>query len=348
LNINDKNKVQEKLTIAVLGGGSFGTAVANIAANNLHDVTLWMRSESICEEIKETHINQRYLPKCKLHGDLKVTTDVKAALIQADLVFVAVPGKALKSVMQEVQSYIQPFAKLVSLTKGIEPETFDLMSQVLEKIYPDHSVGVISGPNLAKEVAAGQLTGTVAASKDKALCATIQSVLSNGNFRVYTNPDLYGVELAGALKNIYAIVSGMIAAMDMGANTQAMIITRSLAEMSRFAAKMGANPLTFLGLAGVGDLIVTCTSPLSRNYRVGFAVGQGYNLTTAIKQLGEVAEGINTLKMIKSKADELKIRMPLVDGLYSVLYEGKDLDWLAESLMLAAHEEDVEFITGVS
>ncbi len=332
--------------ICVIGGGSFGTAIANIAATNSAQVVLWMRSEKQCEAIIETRINARYLPGYRLHDDLTVTTDLKKACLDAELVFVAVPSKAFRVVMAEAIQYISAGVPLISLTKGIEHGSFKLMSQILQEIAPGHDVGVLSGPNLAKEIAQNQLTATVVASYNPILRKNVQAILDTPLFSVYGNPDTFGVELAGALKNIYAIVSGMAVALGMGENTRAMIITRSLAEMSRFAQGMGANPLTFIGLAGVGDLIVTCSSVLSRNYQVGFEIGKGRSLVQAIKNTGETAEGINTLKMVKDKADEVGVNMPIVNALYETLFEGGEATDIAAKLMKVAHADDVEYMLG--
>ena len=217
------------------------------------------------------------------------------------------------------------------------------MSQILEQELPGQSIGVLSGPNFAKEIVQQQQTGTVIASEDDHLIAAVQSALSSPSFRVYANHDRYGVELGGALKNIYAIVTGMAAALGCGHNTQAMLLTRSLAEMGRFAQELGANPMTFLGLAGVGDLILTCTSDLSRNYRVGFAIGQGKSIEQAVADIGQVAEGVNTLKIIKQKADALGVYMPLVSALYGVLFEQKPVVEVAAGLMQGEQNYDVEF-----
>jgi glycerol-3-phosphate dehydrogenase (NAD(P)+) len=203
----------------------------------------------------------------------------------------------------------------------------------------------LSGPNLAREVAAHALTASVVASEDEDLCRTVQAVLHGPTFRVYASRDRFGVELGGALKNVYAIIAGMAAAMGMGENTKSMLITRALAEMTRFAVKLGANPMTFLGLAGVGDLIVTCTSPKSRNYQVGFALGEGLSLDEAVTRLGEVAEGVNTLKVLKAKAQELGVYMPLVAGLHAILFEGRTLEQIIGGLMTGEPKTDVDFIS---
>ncbi|MNH19962.1 Glycerol-3-phosphate dehydrogenase [NAD(P)+] [compost metagenome] len=219
------------------------------------------------------------------------------------------------------------------------------MSQILEEIAPQARIGVLSGPNLAREVAEHALTATVVASEDEALCQRVQAVLHGRTFRVYASSDRFGVELGGALKNVYAIIAGMAVALGMGENTKSMLITRALAEMTRFAVSQGANPMTFLGLAGVGDLIVTCSSPKSRNYQVGHALGQGLSLEEAVNRLGEVAEGVNTLKVLKVKAQEVQVYMPLVAGLHAILFEGRTLNQVIELLMRAEPKTDVDFIS---
>ncbi|MEC8485213.1 MAG: NAD(P)H-dependent glycerol-3-phosphate dehydrogenase, partial [Pseudomonadota bacterium] len=240
---------------------------------------------------------------------------------------------------------LTPNQVLISTTKGFNPNRFELMSDILKRNGVTERIGVLSGPNLAKEIAAGHLTGSVIASDDDALRTTVIELLKSRTFRVYENRDSTGVELAGALKNIYAIVCGLAKAMKVGENTMAMIMTRSLAEMSRFAVHFGANPMTFLGLAGMGDLIATCTSPLSRNYRVGFALGSGEELEKAIGAIGEVAEGVNTLKMVVEEADKHGLYMPLASGLYKLIFDNASLDSLIGSMMTGEQKWDVEFAT---
>ncbi|GLQ30073.1 NAD(P)H-dependent glycerol-3-phosphate dehydrogenase [Litoribrevibacter albus] len=333
----------ESVKIAVLGGGSFGTAIANIAAENGHQVFQWMRSQETVDEILVTRQNQRYMPDYHLNENLIPTTDLKLAVENAEVVFVSIPSKSFRSVVTQIRPYTNDSQFFVSTTKGIEVESFKLMSQIIQEELVTDQVGVLSGPNLAKEIAKRHLTASVIASSNDEKCQLVQKLLSNDYFRVYASHDNYGVELGGALKNIYAIISGLAAALGLGENTKSMLITRSLAEMSRFAVQLGANPMTFLGLSGVGDLIVTCMSPLSRNYRVGFAIGKGKNLEQAVDELGEVAEGINTLKIVYDKAEEMGVYMPLVSGLYQVLYKGETVKDVARSLMLGAHKQDVEF-----
>lgn len=331
-----------KVPVAVLGGGSFGTTLANLLASNSVPTTLWLRNEEQASEMREQRENTRYLPGIKLAPQLTVTTDMASALSAAELVFLAIPSGAFRSVLQQIGPGLAGKG-LISTTKGIEQPGFLMMSQIVEQEVPEARVAVLSGPNLAREMAAGALTATVVASDDAALSAQVQDVLGCQSLRVYASQDRYGVELGGALKNVYAIISGMAAAMGVGENTKSMLITRALAEMTRFAVHMGANPLTFLGLAGVGDLIVTCTSPMSRNYQVGHALGKGLTLEESIARLGQVAEGVNTLKVLRQKSLEEGVYMPLVAGLHAIIFEQQPLADVIGRLMSAEQKHDVEF-----
>jgi glycerol-3-phosphate dehydrogenase (NAD(P)+) len=329
--------------VAVLGGGSFGTVIANIMANNGHEVCLWLRNAERADEINTQHCNKSYLPDYQLNAALTASTELADAVNGKDIVFMSVPSKSCREVAKELARHISPNTLLISTTKGIEHDNFKLMSQVLKEEIPSANIGVMSGPNLAKEIASQQITGTVIASGDEQLNQTIQELLHSGTFRVYASSDIYGVELGGALKNIYAIMAGMAAAMNIGQNTVSMLLTRSLAEMSRFAVYKGADPMTFLGLAGVGDLIATCMSPLSRNYRVGFQLGEGKELDVIIADLGQVAEGVNTLKLIMQEAEQAGIYMPLASALYDVIYNAKTVKEVVGKMMFAEHNRDVEF-----
>lgn len=328
---------------AVIGGGSFGTVVANILSDNGIKTVQWMRNAKTADAINRSHENPKYLPEIKLNPSLTATTDMSASIVDADIIVISVPSQSVREVVQSIAPQLQPQQVLLTTTKGIEHERFLLMSQVIQEICPDNPVAVLSGPNLAKEIARRELAASVVACEDADVRRNIQAALSCSYFRIYASNDLYGVELGGALKNIYAIVSGFVAALGMGENTKSMIITRSLAEMSRFAVTLGANPLTFLGLAGIGDLVVTCMSPLSRNYRVGLAIGGGQSLEQAVEALGEVAEGVNTLRYVRAKAIELDIYMPLVMGAYEVLFNGAEPQQVAQGLMTGEHTSDVEF-----
>jgi glycerol-3-phosphate dehydrogenase (NAD(P)+) len=332
--------------VAVLGGGSFGSVVANIIAQNGHKALLWMRDADQAESLNRLHENINYLPGYKIHEDVLATTDLAGAVCDVDLIFVAVPSSSFREVVKQMQSLIHEDTILVSLTKGIEAKTFALMSQILAEETSNALIAVLSGPNLAKEISGGSPTGAVVASKDEHVVTKVQEVLRSDSFRVYSNSDMLGVELGGSLKNIYAIIAGLAEAVGMGNNTNAMLVTRSLTEMARFGVKLGADPMTFLGLSGVGDLIVTCSSPLSRNFRVGKALGEGKDIDAVIAEMDQVAEGVNTLKQVKEKADELGVHMPLVNGLYEIVYNNETVDHIIKSLMLEERGLDVEYATG--
>lgn len=331
-----------KVPVTVLGGGSFGTTLANLMATNGIEATLWLRDEQLAAQMRELHENTRYLAGISLDPRLTITTDIDASLASAELVFLALPSSAFRSVLRQVAPQLAGKG-LVSTTKGIEEPGFLMMSQIVEQEVPSARVAVLSGPNLAREIAAGALTATVVASNDAALNAQVQAVLGCSSLRVYASADRYGVELGGALKNVYAIISGMAAAMGVGENTKSMLITRALAEMTRFAVHMGANPMTFMGLAGVGDLIVTCTSPMSRNYQVGHALGKGLTLEESVARLGQVAEGVNTLKVLRQKSIDEDIYMPLVAGLYAIVFERQPLAEVIGKLMSSEQKYDVDF-----
>ena len=330
----------------VLGGGSFGTAMASILAENGYRARLWVRDPETAAAINLTGENPRYMPGATLPAGVSAEDDLEAALEGAAMVFVAIPSKAFLEVLSQGRERILPRTLVVSCTKGIHEDGFLLMSQLLEREWPQARIGVLSGPNLAKEIVERKFTGTVIASADPLLRERIQSALSCSYFRVYDSEDTYAVELAGALKNIYAIATGMAAALGVGDNTRGLLITRSLAEMSRFAAHLGGSPLTFLGLAGVGDLVVTCSSSLSRNYRIGYLIGQGNSLEDAIEQLGQTAEGVNTVRLVTARARELDIYMPIVSGLHKILFDGEPLEKVIAGLMQGEHNHDVEFSLG--
>lgn len=339
-----QDRIDNPMQVAVLGGGSFGTAIASIAADNGATVRQWLRDESLVEQINVEHRNGRYLPDYPINENVVASTDLAATLKDATVVFIAIPSQAFRGVLQQAREWLRPEQILVSTTKGIQAEGFKLMSQLIEEETGSSHIGVLSGPNLAAEIAQKQLTATVIASDDPVTRAYVQAALGCHYFRVYAGNDRYGAELGGSLKNIYAIASGMAAALGMGENTRAMLMTRALAEMGRFAEALGANPMTFLGLSGVGDLIVTCSSQLSRNYRIGYALGEGRDLEQAIEALGQVAEGVNTVKLVCQKAREEEVYMPLAQGLYQVMFGGVPARDMAKALMENEQSSDVEFM----
>jgi glycerol-3-phosphate dehydrogenase (NAD(P)+) len=335
----------QSYTVAVLGGGSFGTVIANIIASNGSQVRLWLRNDGLAKAINSQRQNAEYLPGYILHDGLVATTSLSDALVGVDILMVAVPSKSFREVVQEASSQISGDTLVVSLTKGIEAGGFRLMSQILAEELPDNPRAVLSGPNLAGEIAAGHITGSVIASEQPTINSRVHEILHSDTFLIYGSHDMYGVELGGALKNVYAIVAGVAAAMELGENTVGMLLTRSLAEMSRFAVHMGANPITFIGLAGVGDLFVTCSSPLSRNYQVGMALGAGEPLDEILAGMDQVAEGINTLGLLKAEADRRGVHMPLVNGLYAILYEHRPVEDVFDDMMHTEQAQDVEFAT---
>jgi glycerol-3-phosphate dehydrogenase (NAD(P)+) len=329
--------------ISVIGGGSFGTVIANITAENGYDVSFWMRNESQAEQLNLTHENSQYLANYRLNERVVATSDMAAAVKDSDLIFVAVPSSSFRQVVRDMVPHISEDTVLVSTTKGIESGSFDMMTQILNQEAPKAKVGVLSGPNLAMEIAKKDPTGTVIASSDEQVRKLVKSALKSKYFRVYSNNDMFGVELGGSLKNIYAIIAGIAAALGMGHNTNSMLVTRALTEMARFGKELGADPMTFLGLAGVGDLVVTCSTPLSRNYRIGLALGKGTPLEEAVAELGQVAEGVNTVKLVQEKAEELGVYMPLASGLYKIIYENDSIENIISSFMLSEQALDVEF-----
>ena len=302
-----------------------------------------MRDGNRAEKAQKTRENLKYLPGLAIHPNVSITSDIQAAVARASLVFITVPSASFAEVCDSIKKIASEQAVFVSGTKGISPNGFKLMSEITAETLGTSNVGVLSGPNLAEEIAQAQLTGTVIASEKSNICDQVQDVLHSDHLRVYKSTDIYGVELAGALKNIYAIICGMANGFSVGQNTIGMLLTRALAEMSRFAVAMGGNPFTFLGLAGVGDLLVTCSSPLSRNYQLGLKISRGVSVGEAIGGLGQLAEGLNTLKLVQAKKNEMNVYMPLVDGLHRILFDGDEIWSVVNGLMEAPEGPDVEF-----
>jgi len=335
--MNTNNKV------AVLGGGSFGTVLANIAASNGFNVSLWVRDADQALRINSEGANTDYHPELKLSDKIEASDDLNKVINEAKLILIATPSSIFQNIIERIKPLIDNNAFLISCTKGILSDPFRLLSDVIsDQIAND--IGVLSGPNLAKEIADNKIAGTVIASENEELISSVKSVLSSDTFKIYSSKDMQGVELAGALKNIYAIVCGMADSMNVGENAIGLILTRSMAEMSRFAVAKGADPITFLGLSGMGDLVATCTSKLSRNYQLGYNLGKGLKLKDAKLEVGQVAEGIRTLEVIKKESLKLKLKMPLVESLYNIVNDECDPNTLIDDLINNPHEVDVEFI----
>ena len=331
--------------VAVLGGGSFGTVLANIAASNGSDVYLWVRDSEQALRINSEGANSVYHPELQLSSNIHASEDLDEVIKGSSIILVATPSLIFENIIQRIVPKINKGAHIISCTKGIKLDPFRSMSDIISTNINsnDNQIGVLSGPNLAREIAENKVSGTVIASSSKDLINDVKEILSSGTFKVYSSDDVQGVELAGALKNIYAIICGMADSMGVGENALGLILTRSMAEMSRFAVAKGANPITFLGLAGMGDLVATCTSNLSRNYQLGYHLGTGLNLESAKEKVGQVAEGIRTLEVIKNESSNLGIKMPLVDSLYNIIYESAKTKTLIDDLVNNPNEVDVEF-----
>ncbi|MQA61925.1 MAG: NAD(P)H-dependent glycerol-3-phosphate dehydrogenase [Actinophytocola sp.] len=311
--------------IAVLGAGSWGTTFAKVLADAGRDVTVWARRAEIAEEIAEQHVNSSYLPGVRLPAGLTATADPAAALHDADAVVLAVPSQSLRDNLTAWRSLLPTGVSLVSLAKGVELGTLKRMSEVIVDVtgVSSDQVVVVSGPNLALEVAQQQPAAAVIACVDHDRAVAFQHASSGGYFRPYTNVDVVGCELGGACKNVIALSCGMAAGLGYGANTLATLITRGLAEMARLGGKLGADPLTFAGLAGVGDLVATCSSPLSRNRTFGERVGRGETLAQAQEATGgQVAEGVKSCSSIRALAMAHGVDMPLTDAMHRVCHEG--------------------------
>ena len=334
------------LKVSVIGAGSFGTVLASIAAQNCQHVTWWMRNQEQVQHIKTHRVNPSYFSETKIPKNIKVTSDLNEAVEKSQLIVIAIPSANFIDVVKKIVPKLHAETVIVSATKGMESKSFQTMSQLLESELLAHAktnhVGILSGPNLASEILAQDLTASVLASKYQDVYGRAAEVLETAYFRLYFNADVIGIELCGALKNIYAIASGLMDALEMGSNTKSMFITRSLAEMSRLCVPMGANPMTFLGLAGIGDLIATCTSSLSRNYSLGYSLGKGKSLQETLSTLNQVAEGVNTLSTVYNKSQKEHIDMPLVKGLYDIVFSNQAPASFAKALMQIHHNKDVE------
>ena len=328
--------------IAVLGGGSFGTVLANLAASNGHNVSLWVRDSDQALRINSEGANTIYHPELKLSENILATDSLEEVLKDASMVFIATPSIIFEQIIKRISNLIEDDSYIISCTKGILGNPFRSLSEIIRERVKN-TLGVLSGPNLAKEIADKKVAGSVIASSDNELINSVKSVLSSQTFKIYSSDDMQGVEFAGALKNIYAIICGMADSLEVGENALGLILTRSMAEMSRFAVAKGANPMTFLGLAGMGDLVATCTSKLSRNYQLGYNLGKGMKIDEAKENIGQVAEGIRTLEVIKNESIELGIKMPLVESLYNIIYLELSPSALISDLVNNPHEVDVEF-----
>ena len=306
----------------VLGAGAWGTALADLLARNGHETVLWAFEPDVVESIERDHRNPRFLPSAALASSLRAHGDIAAALAGAELVCVATPSQHLRTILRRGAPAIAKRAIVAVASKGIERDTLALMSEAVADEAPGHSVVALSGPSFAAEVAARQPTAIVAASDDPLAAERTQEAFSNNHFRIYTHDDVIGVELGGSLKNVMAVATGICEGAGFGFNSRAALITRGLAEMTRLGTAIGAKPATFAGLAGIGDLVLTCTGSLSRNRAVGIAVGQGSTLEAALAGKETVAEGVGTTNSALALAEREGVEMPIVSMVYRVLFEG--------------------------
>ncbi len=315
----------DHLRLGVVGAGSWGTALANLLACKGYAIDLWVFEPEVCRQIEKQHENKVFLPGVTLSANLKPTNDLRRVVAAKDLVLVVVPSHVLRVVVGEMADSLDPATLLVTASKGIENQTHLTMNGVIQDVlkgWPEQQLAVVSGPSFAKEVARKAPTVVTAASTDMAAAERVQSVFVTPYFRVYTNTDVVGVEIGGAIKNVIAIAAGVIDGLGLGLNTRAALITRGLTEIQRLGRRMGADPRTLAGIAGVGDLILTCTGDLSRNHTVGKKIGEGLSLDEILAEMRMVAEGVKTAKSVYNLARKLEVEMPICQAMYAILYEG--------------------------
>lgn len=331
--------------VAVLGAGSWGTSLAIVLAENGHDTLLWSHRKEQANEINIQHTNAKYLPSTILPNNLKATSEISEAVSHAEIIVVAVPTKGIRETCQKMLQTLNKKILFVHVSKGIEPNTLKRISEIIREEIPEEfieDIVVLSGPSHAEEVVQHHPTTVAAACENLEEAERVQDLFMNNYFRVYTNQDVVGVEIGGALKNVIALAAGAVDGLGFGDNAKAALITRGLAEISRLGVKMGANPLTFAGLAGMGDLIVTCTSVHSRNWRAGNMLGKGMSLDEILEQMGMVVEGVRTTKAAHQLADRYGVSMPITSALYGVLFEGEDPHLSVEKLMLREKKEEMD------
>lgn len=323
------------LKIGLLGGGSWGTTVASIATRNA-PVMIWARDGATVDDININHRNSRYLPDLALPRALRASTDLGEVVAQADVVVMGVPSHSFRAVLEEVARDIRPWVPVISLTKGLELSSGKRMSELVMECLPGHPVGVLTGPNLAREILSGQAAASVISMEDEIIVRRLQALFHSGVFRVYTNTDLIGCELGGVLKNIIAIAVGMGDGLGAGDNTRSALITRGLSEMTRLGVAMGGKAETFAGLTGMGDLIATCTSSLSRNRSVGVELGKGRKLDDIIASMHMVAEGVKSAPTVMALAQRHGISMPISQDVFDVLQDRRSPSEIFRGLLRTA------------
>ncbi len=310
------------INVAVIGAGSWGTTVAALAAENT-PTSLWSRRADLADAINSTHENRDYLPGFALPESLRATSNLGEAVSAADVLVMAVPSHGYRAVAAEAAPFLRPWVPVVSLVKGIERDSLKRMSEVTAEEMPGHPVAVLAGPNLAKEILAGQPAASVVAIDDETIAHELQRIFTRPSLLIYTNPDVVGCEVSGVVKNIIAIAAGMAEGMGFGENSRATIITRGLAEMSRLGLALGGNAFTFSGLAGVGDLVATCSSKQSRNNTVGLQLGQGRSIDSILSGMSMVAEGVKSSSSVLELARRYGVEMPITEQVVAVCHHGR-------------------------
>ena len=306
-----------RLKVGLLGGGSWGTTVASVVSRNA-PITLWARDAEIVDGINADNENHKYLPGIKLPPALRATNDLAKVVAGSDVLVMGVPSHSFRAVLEEAKNHLRPWVPVISLTKGLELSSGKRMTELIEEVLPGHPVGVLTGPNLAREIMTGQAAASVLSMEDEIVVRALQPVFHSGLFRVYTNTDLLGCELGGVLKNIIAIAVGMGDGLGAGDNTRSALMTRGLSEITRLGVAMGGRAETFAGLTGMGDLIATCTSPLSRNRHVGVELGKGRPIDEIIAGMNMVAEGVKSAPTVIALAERYGLDMPIARDVYDV------------------------------
>ncbi len=335
------------MKIGVIGAGSWGTTLAKLLAEKEFSTTLWIYEKELYEEMKKSRINSYYLPDIVLPENLQFTNNIESAVKDMEIIVSVTPSHVLRNVMTEASPFIKSGTVIVTASKGIENDTFFTMSQVLEDVIPKElnvKIVALSGPSFAKDVSRHLPTAVTVASKDYNACKLIQNIFSTPYFRTYTHDDIIGVELGGALKNVIAISAGISDGLGLGSSTRAALITRGLAEITRLGVKLGADARTFMGLSGIGDLVLTCTGDLSRNRTVGIRLGRGEKLNDILSGMRMVAEGIRTARAAYNLSKKLGVEMPITEETYRILYENRDAKEAVISLMKRELKPEMEGI----
>lgn len=332
--------------IAVLGAGSWGTALSMVLCGKGYNVKLWMRNEKQYKAMVHAHKNDKYLPDINLPANLNLHIDLHEAVSGTDAILISVSSQSVREILQKIGPYLKGSEIIINSSKGLERDTYLTMSQVVNDELPGNRFAVLSGPSHAEEVCRNMPTTIVAASKNKNTAELVQDLFITPRFRVYTNPDVIGVELGGALKNVIAFGAGIADGLGFGDNAKAALITRGIGEIARLGKVMGANKSTFAGLSGIGDLIVTCTSMHSRNRRAGILIGRGKGLDETLEEIGMVVEGIITTKAAYRLAKKYNIEMPITEEIYNVIYNGGNAKEAVTNLMTRSRKHEMEEVVG--